>query len=204
MDATPNRYAYRCLPLTIVNQTGWWVKNPVGFTATWRGRTEPGTIDFQFDAAGEVWRRLDQQPVRRGDHHLEHPVPLPHQAGGLAAPGLRPGERLQGQRPPAHGADRERLDEHVVHDELEADDARRAGPVRGRRAALPGDPARRQRLRRPGGGRRSRTRSWATTRRSAARTSEWNAAPAGSSTSRRPGARSSPTTGRRTTSRAAT
>ncbi|MCA1685255.1 MAG: DUF6065 family protein, partial [Planctomycetia bacterium] len=36
MDATPNRYAYRCLPLTIMNQTGWWVKNPVGFTATWR------------------------------------------------------------------------------------------------------------------------------------------------------------------------
>ena len=37
MDATPHRYAYRCLPLTIVNQTGWWIKNPVGFTATWRG-----------------------------------------------------------------------------------------------------------------------------------------------------------------------
>ena len=36
MDSTPNRFAYRCLPLTIANQTGWWIKNPVGFTATWR------------------------------------------------------------------------------------------------------------------------------------------------------------------------
>jgi len=55
MDSTPHRYAYRCLPLTIVNQTGWWLNNPVGFTATWHGRTEPGSIDFQFDASAEVW-----------------------------------------------------------------------------------------------------------------------------------------------------
>jgi hypothetical protein len=57
MDATPHRYAYRCLPLTIVNQTGWWIKNPVGFTATWRGKREPGTIDFRFDSSSENWAR---------------------------------------------------------------------------------------------------------------------------------------------------
>ena len=56
MDATPNRYAYRCLPLTIMNQTGWWVKNPVGFTATWQGRTEPGSMDFAFDTSGDLWK----------------------------------------------------------------------------------------------------------------------------------------------------
>ena len=55
MDATPHRYAYRCLPLTIMNQTGWWIKNPVGFTATWRGRPQPGGIDFRFDASADVW-----------------------------------------------------------------------------------------------------------------------------------------------------
>jgi hypothetical protein len=55
MNNTPHRYAYRCLPLTIANQTGWWIRNPVGFEATWRGATHPGTIDFYFDAAGEVW-----------------------------------------------------------------------------------------------------------------------------------------------------
>jgi hypothetical protein len=56
MDATPNRFAYRCLPLTIANQTGWWIRNPVGFTATWRGSSAPGTIDFRFDVAGETWK----------------------------------------------------------------------------------------------------------------------------------------------------
>ena len=47
-DATPHRYAYRCLPLTIMNQTGWWIKNPVGFTATWRGQAQPGSIEFRL------------------------------------------------------------------------------------------------------------------------------------------------------------
>jgi hypothetical protein len=56
MNATPNRFAYRCLPLTIVNQTGWWISNPVSFTATWRGPNAPGSIDFRFDVAGELWR----------------------------------------------------------------------------------------------------------------------------------------------------
>ena len=55
MDNTPNKYAYRCLPLTIANQTGWWVYNPVGFTAVWNGRREPGGIQFLFDSSPQVW-----------------------------------------------------------------------------------------------------------------------------------------------------
>ena len=55
MNATPHRYAYRCLPLTIVNQTGWWIKNPVGFSATWRGASSPGSIDFRFDDSNAGW-----------------------------------------------------------------------------------------------------------------------------------------------------
>jgi len=57
MDATPSRFAYRCLPVTIANQTGLWVKNPVGFTATWRGSERPESIDFQFDESAEIWTR---------------------------------------------------------------------------------------------------------------------------------------------------
>jgi len=57
MDATPVRFAYRCLPLTIANQTGLWITNPVGFTATWRGHESPGNIDFQFDASTDVWKK---------------------------------------------------------------------------------------------------------------------------------------------------
>jgi hypothetical protein len=55
MDDTPGKYAYRCLPLTIANQTGWWVRNPVGFTAVWRGRRDPGSIDFLFDSNPALW-----------------------------------------------------------------------------------------------------------------------------------------------------
>ena len=55
MDSTPNRFAYRCLPLTIANQTGLWVKNPVGFIATWQGSQRPNSIDFQFDTDPETW-----------------------------------------------------------------------------------------------------------------------------------------------------
>lgn len=37
MDATDQRYAYRCLPLSIANTSGWEVLAPVDITATWRG-----------------------------------------------------------------------------------------------------------------------------------------------------------------------
>jgi hypothetical protein len=37
MDETDQRYAYRCLPLSIANASGWEVLAPVAFEATWRG-----------------------------------------------------------------------------------------------------------------------------------------------------------------------
>ena len=55
MDSTPSKYAYRCLPLTIMNQTGWWIYNPVGFTAMWTGEADPGKIILRFDNNPEVW-----------------------------------------------------------------------------------------------------------------------------------------------------
>jgi hypothetical protein len=56
MDATPNKFAYRCLPLTIANQTGWIVNNPVGFVATWDGRAEAKSVHFRFDTGASVWQ----------------------------------------------------------------------------------------------------------------------------------------------------
>jgi len=55
MDETPSKFAYRCLPLTIANQTGWWVYNPVGFTAVWRGQAAPGGVQFLFDSDQGLW-----------------------------------------------------------------------------------------------------------------------------------------------------
>jgi hypothetical protein len=37
MDRTDQRYAYRCIPLSIANASGWEVLSPVAFEATWRG-----------------------------------------------------------------------------------------------------------------------------------------------------------------------
>jgi hypothetical protein len=56
MDNTPSRFAYRCLPLTIANQIGLWVKNPVTFTALWHGGDSPGSVEFFFKTSAEVWK----------------------------------------------------------------------------------------------------------------------------------------------------
>lgn len=37
MDRTAQRFAYRCLPLTIANAHGWQILNPVAFRARWNG-----------------------------------------------------------------------------------------------------------------------------------------------------------------------
>jgi hypothetical protein len=55
MDNTPVKFAYRCLPLTIANQTGWWIYNPVGFTAVWNGQQRPGSTQFLFDSDPGTW-----------------------------------------------------------------------------------------------------------------------------------------------------
>ena len=38
MDATPDRYAYRCLPLAIANAHGWEILNRAPFQARWNGK----------------------------------------------------------------------------------------------------------------------------------------------------------------------
>lgn len=52
MDASPESFAYRCLPLNIANAHGWEILNPCGFEAIWNGgpgvedvvvRADPGT-----------------------------------------------------------------------------------------------------------------------------------------------------------------
>lgn len=37
MDATPESFAYRCLPLAIANAHGWEILSPCGFKAKWNG-----------------------------------------------------------------------------------------------------------------------------------------------------------------------
>ncbi len=49
MDALPERFAYRCLPLAIANQIGWEILNPVPFTARWNGKAGLDAIRLSFD-----------------------------------------------------------------------------------------------------------------------------------------------------------
>lgn len=51
MDETQERFAYRCLPLSIANQTGWEVLSPAGFTARWNGKNGLDAVSIKFDEA---------------------------------------------------------------------------------------------------------------------------------------------------------
>lgn len=48
IDATSQRFASRCLPLLIANQSGWWLLNSHSFTVRWDGsrRTEGLTVHY--------------------------------------------------------------------------------------------------------------------------------------------------------------
>jgi hypothetical protein len=51
MDA--HELAYRCLPLTIANQCGWFVHNAVGATVSWNGDPTLEGISIEFDSGGQ-------------------------------------------------------------------------------------------------------------------------------------------------------
>ncbi len=51
MDETHVRFAYRCLPLSMANQSGWAVSCPLDFEAVWDGGGPEGVIFTSPDAA---------------------------------------------------------------------------------------------------------------------------------------------------------
>ena len=50
MDATQKRFAARCLPLTIANQSGWLICNPASFCVRWDGGPSPDGVQIVFDS----------------------------------------------------------------------------------------------------------------------------------------------------------
>lgn len=48
IEDLPERFAYRCLPLAIVNQLGWEILNPVAFTAKWNGKPGLDAISIKY------------------------------------------------------------------------------------------------------------------------------------------------------------
>jgi hypothetical protein len=49
MNATTQRFAYRCLPLNMANTFGWEILCDTGLTATWNGGNGVGAIAIQAD-----------------------------------------------------------------------------------------------------------------------------------------------------------
>ncbi len=48
IDALPERFGYRCLPLAVANQVGWEILNPLPFTAKWNGKDGLDAITIKF------------------------------------------------------------------------------------------------------------------------------------------------------------
>lgn len=58
MDEMPDRWASRCLPLVVANESGWVLLNRYAFEAVWDGETPPAALRVTFD--GDV---LSPKPV---------------------------------------------------------------------------------------------------------------------------------------------
>src|SRR5437763_14946258 len=47
MDATSERFAYRCIPLSIANASGWEIALPFAFDAAWYGGVDQSAIQVR-------------------------------------------------------------------------------------------------------------------------------------------------------------
>lgn len=64
MDEFSERHAYRCLPLTIANCTGWEIVTPAPFRARWNGG--PELKDVTFESEGGVHKHFVTSMFARG------------------------------------------------------------------------------------------------------------------------------------------
>jgi uncharacterized protein DUF6065 len=56
MDGSPERFAYRCLPLAIANAHGWEMLSPCGFSARWTGGARVEDVEIRLDAGTDPRR----------------------------------------------------------------------------------------------------------------------------------------------------
>ena len=129
MDESDRRFAYRCLPLVIANQAGWFLPNPSSFIAVWDGGLSKESVRIWFESPGHtqgtvpsnaVARLADHQSLRQWDCHHRHSLPVPD-ASIRRTLGQGADQHLQGRRPGPGRDHRDRLAARHVHHELEAD-----------------------------------------------------------------------------------
>ncbi len=63
-----NDHPYRCLPLTMANQMGWFLLNPIGFVAEWDDQTEDAQITIKFDEKPPEQHRVYMPELFRQRH----------------------------------------------------------------------------------------------------------------------------------------
>mgnify|MGYP000879396083 CR=1 FL=1 len=66
MEGFLDRHAYRCLPLTMANTSGWEILCPVGFTAEWNGGPDQADITFRPDHPHPDFHDLVKSHFSRG------------------------------------------------------------------------------------------------------------------------------------------
>jgi hypothetical protein len=133
MEATNQRYAYRCLPLNIANAYGWEVLCNAGFLAMWNGKTTNDAIIIQADPG----------TTAPAVSHFGHGILTFHLPCLFRT---EPGAELMVQGPINRPKDgiaalfrhhRDRLVALQLHHELDVHPAGHAGPLREGRAVLP-------------------------------------------------------------------
>lgn len=55
MDQTPDRFAYRCLPLLMANQSGWFLRSSHTLRATWNGGSEPHSLRIEYQSGEQPY-----------------------------------------------------------------------------------------------------------------------------------------------------
>ena len=57
MEDSPQRFAYRCLPLNIANAHGWHITSPTAFRAKWDGGDQPESLEV------DIWGDADPHVI---------------------------------------------------------------------------------------------------------------------------------------------
>ena len=95
MDAFPDRHAYRCLPLTMANTSGWEMLCPMSFTAEWNGGPNAHDIKLTPDRPHSDFHEFVKS-------HFTHGVITMHPGYLFRTP---PGWSILTQGPPNHVKD---------------------------------------------------------------------------------------------------
>jgi len=93
MDGTPERYAYRCIPLSVANASGWELKLPYAVEAAWHGGSGIDSVKLH---------NLDPRMGRMVSSHFGSAVITFHTGWMFKTP---PGWALWTRGPPNAGKD---------------------------------------------------------------------------------------------------